>query len=344
MLTDRSLSIVVACYRDECSIGEMLARLIPVLERITSRWEIIYVNDASPDNAEAVLLEAAGREPRLTVVSHSRNFGAQVAFTTGMAQANGDAVVIMDGDMQDPPELIEDFVRKWLAGYQVVYGIRAKRHEGFVRNVGYKLFYRMFRKIAYVAIPLDAGEFSLMDRAVVEVTLACRETDRLIRGLRAYAGFNQTGIEFERPARFAGESTQSFLDYLMWAYKSFVSYSLFPLRLITSVAFGMAGFSVLLLVYISIGYVLSFYVEGLPRPAGYMLLMSVLLMLGTVIMLALGIIGEYLGRLFIEIKARPQPVIKFLVNDHRREPRPWLGHPAPPLRADPPAPRAEEQP
>jgi polyisoprenyl-phosphate glycosyltransferase len=140
MLTDKNISVVIACYRDEGSIDEMLRRLTAVMDNITPNWEAIYVNDNSPDNAEAILLERAKTNPRLTVISHARNFGAQTAFTTGMMQAAGDAVVIMDGDLQDPPELIADFVKRWLAGSDVVYGIRAKRKESFVRNVGYKAF------------------------------------------------------------------------------------------------------------------------------------------------------------------------------------------------------------
>lgn len=320
MLTDKTISVVVACYRDEGSVTELLRRLTLTMDKITPNWEVIYVNDSSPDNAEKVLLEQAKTNPRLTVISHARNFGAQIAFTTGMRQAIGDAVIIMDGDLQDPPELIEDFVKKWLGGYDVVYGIRAKRHEGIVRNTGYKMFYRMFNKIAYIPIPLDAGEFSLMDRVVVDVTLQCPESDRLIRGLRAYAGFNQIGIEFERPQRYAGESTQSIFDYIMWAYKSFTSYSLTPLRLITNCAFLIMAVLILMLVF----YLGAYFIVG-QTPKGYMTLLAVVLGIGAVNMLALGVIGEYLGRLFIEVKNRPQQVISALVNDHRDEPRNWLG-------------------
>jgi len=320
MLTDKKISVVVACYRDEGSIQVMLERLSAVLSRLTPHWEVIYVNDASPDNAEQVLLAQAARFPWLTVISHARNFGAQVAFHTGMRQADGDAVVIMDGDLQDPPELIEEFVKTWLAGHEVVYGIRAKRHEGLVRNLGYKVFYKIFNKIAYVPIALDAGEFSLMDRVVVDVILACPERDRLVRGLRAYAGFKQTGIPFERPARFSGESTQGLLDYFMWAFKSFTSYSLFPLRLINFSALAVSLALFLLLVYYLMAYLLGF-----PAPHGYMTQLLITLGLGSMILFSLGIMGEYLGRLFVEVKQRPQPVIKFLVNSHRQEPRPWLG-------------------
>lgn len=320
MLTDKKISVVVACYRDEGSIEVMLERLSTVLSRITPHWEVIYVNDASPDNAEKVLAVQAARFPWLTVISHARNFGAQVAFHSGMLQADGDAVVIMDGDLQDPPELIEEFVRKWLAGNEVVYGIRAKRHEGLVRNLAYKIFYKIFKKISYVPIALDAGEFSLMDRVVVDVILACPESDRLVRGLRAYAGFNQTGIPFERPARFTGESTQGLLDYIMWAFKSFTSYSLFPLRLIN-----LSALAVSFCLFLMLVYYLGAYLLGYTAPHGYMTQLLITLGLGSMILFALGIMGEYLGRLFIEVKNRPQPVIKLLLNNHRREPRSWLG-------------------
>ncbi len=320
MLTDKFISIVVVCYRDEGSVKELLKRLTATMEKITPNWEVIYVNDDSPDDAEKVLLKEAKTNPKLTVISHSRNFGAQVAFTTGLMQATGEATVIMDGDLQDPPELIEEFVKKWLSGYDVVYGIRAKRHEGFIRNRGYKLFYSIFRGIAYIPVPLDAGEFSLMCRQVVNVILDCPERDRLIRGLRAYAGFRQTGIEFERPPRFAGESTQSFLDYLMWAYKSFVSFSFAPLRIITVGAFIFSAIMLLVLAYYLVAYLFGF-----PAPPGFMTLITFMLGIGAVIMFSLGIIGEYLGRIFIEIKQRPTQVIRTLVNDHRNKPLNWMG-------------------
>lgn len=322
MLTERSVSVVVACYRDEGSVHELLRRLETAMEQITPNWEVIYVNDASPDNAEGLLLELAAHTPRLTVISHARNFGAQVAFNTGLTQATGDAVVIMDGDLQDPPELIADFVKAWLEGHEVVYGIRAKRNEGIVRNIGYKLFYKMFRKISYIPIPVDAGEFSLMDRVVVDVILACPERDRLIRGLRAYAGFRQTGIAFDRPQRYAGESTQSLLDYLMWVYKSFTSFSLVPLRLITVTAFAVVLVLIIILIMTFVTYLM-----GYESPRGYMTLVTLILGLGAITMLSLGVIGEYIARLFLEIKNRPQPVIRTVVNDHRADPVPWLGRP-----------------
>ncbi|MBF0137448.1 MAG: glycosyltransferase family 2 protein [Magnetococcales bacterium] len=320
MLTDKLVSVVVACYKDEGSVSELLERLERVLGSITPNWEVIYVNDASPDNAEAVLLQKVKTHPRLTVISHSRNFGAQVAFFTGMAQARGDAVVIMDGDIQDPPEMIRDFAIKWLEGNEVVYGIRAKRAENVVRRIGYYLFYRLFRKLAYIDIPLDAGEFSLMDRRVVNVILACPERDLLIRGLRAFAGFRQVGIPFFRPQRFAGESTQSMLSYFMWAYKAITSYSLAPLRMITT----MSIFFTLFLIILSLVFILL-YLSGKDAPHGFMTLAMLILGCSSVIMISLGIIAEYLGRLFVEVKKRPQPVLRTIVNDQRQDPLNWPG-------------------
>lgn len=328
MLTEKKISVVVTCYRDEGSIHELLRRLKQSMTDITPNWEVIYVNDASPDNSEAVLLEAVKTEPRLTVISHSRNFGAQVAFTTGMQQASGDAVVIMDGDLQDPPELIKEFVTQWLRGNEVVYGIRAKRREGLVRNLGCKWFYKIFNRIAYIPIPLDAGEFSLMDRLVVDAVLACPEKDRLIRGLRAYAGFRQIGVPFERPKRYWGETTQSMLDYILWTLKSFTSYSLAPIRLINFLSLGMF----VLFTLLGIFYLVAYF-AGTAPPHGYMTLLLLILVIGAAIMCALGIIGEYIARIFLEIKQRPQPIISTLVNDQRPVARTWIGrtgYPTPP--------------
>lgn len=322
MMTDKTISVVVACYRDEGSIHEMVRRLKNALGKISPSWEIVYVNDASPDRSEEVLAALTATEPRLTVVNHSRNFGAQAAFTSGMLQARGDCVVIMDGDLQDPPELIESFVAKWLEGWDVVYGIRAKRSEGMVRNVGYKVFYRLLRRMSYIDVPLDAGEFSLMDRRVTDVVLAMPERDRLIRGLRAFAGFRQTGIPFERPSRYAGESTHSLLGYMGWAMKSFTSFSFVPLQIISwlAIASGLIFLGLLAMNFI-------FYFLGFPAPKGFMTLIVVILAPTSVIMLSLGVISEYLRRMFEEVKARPQFIIKDILNDQRPTPRGRVGLP-----------------
>lgn len=320
MLTDKKISVVVACYRDAGSIQELYRKIKDTLERITPNHEIIYVDDGSPDNAEEILVALARTEPSLTVVTHSRNFGAQVAFTTGLRQSDGDATVIMDGDMQDPPELIYGFVEKWLEGYSVVYGIRAKRQESWLRQIGYKAFYRLFRKIASFEVPLDAGEFSLMDRKVVDVILACRERNRLIRGLRAYAGFRQTGIPFVRPKRFSGESTQSFIDYINWAIKGVISFSVKPLKFIS-----VLSFIVTLLTVFAMVLYLVLYLFG-TAPTGFMTLLLIILFLGAVQLFCFSIVAEYLAQIFEEIKYRPIHIVKQIVNDHRSAPRHWLGN------------------
>jgi glycosyltransferase involved in cell wall biosynthesis len=321
MLTDKKISVVVVCYRDAGSIRELYRTVKEVLEKITPHYEIIYVNDASPDNSEEILSALAQTEPSLTVVTHSRNFGAQVAFTSGLWQSDGDATVIMDGDMQDPPGLIYDFVQKWLEGYSVVYGIRTKRQEAWWRRIGYKIFYRMFKQIASFDVPLDAGEFSLMDRKVVDVILACRERNRLIRGLRAYAGFRQIGIPFVRPKRFSGESTQSFIDYINWGIRGLISFSVKPLKFISVLSFTITLLTVLTMViyfflYLFVGTSIS----------GFMTLLLIILFLGAVQLFCFSIVAEYLAQIFEEIKYRPINIVKRIVNDHRKVPRQWLGN------------------
>jgi glycosyltransferase involved in cell wall biosynthesis len=321
MLTDKKISVVVVCYRDAGSIRELYRTVKEVLEKITPHYEIIYVNDASPDNSEEILSALAQTEPSLTVVTHSRNFGAQVAFTSGLWQSDGDATVIMDGDMQDPPGLIYDFVQKWLEGYSVVYGIRTKRQEAWWRRIGYKIFYRMFKQIASFDVPLDAGEFSLMDRKVVDVILACRERNRLIRGLRAYAGFRQIGIPFVRPKRFSGESTQSFIDYINWGIRGLISFSVKPLKFISVLSFTIT----LLTVFTMVLYFVLYLLFG-RAPTGFMTLLLIILFLGAVQLFCFSIIAEYLAQIFEEIKHRPMNIVKHIVNDHRKVPRHWLGN------------------
>jgi len=234
MLTRKKISIVPIAYRDEGNIEELYSRIKKVMSKITPNWEIIYVNDSSPDNSQNILEKLAKKDKRLTVVLHARNFGAQSAFTTGMKQALGDAVVIMDGDLQDPPELIEDFVKLWLKGYQVVYGSRKKREKsmGQFWEIIYHLFYITFNKLSYIKVPLDAGDFSLMDRVVVNHMNCLPEKDRFIRGLRAWVGFKQIGFDYIRPERYWGQavSTNSFWKGIAWARKAIFSFSFAPLE------------------------------------------------------------------------------------------------------------------
>ena len=205
----RSVSAIVACYKDEQAIPVMHRRLTDTFKKLDIDYEIIFVNDCSPDNSAGVIREISGRDARVIGISHSRNFGSQMAFRSGMELSTKDGVVLLDGDLQDPPELIEQFHKEWESGWDVVYGRRVKREMSWFWGAMYKLFYRVFAAFSYVPIPHDAGDFSLMDRRVVGWVLTCTERDLFVRGLRAYVGFKQTGVDYSRPERMFGRSTNS---------------------------------------------------------------------------------------------------------------------------------------
>ena len=316
MLTNKKISAVVVCYRDEGNIREMYRRLSLVLPKITPDYEIIYVNDASSDNSGEILRELASMDANFTVVTHSRNFGAQAAFTSGMMQSLGDAVIIMDGDLQDPPELLEEFVKKWLAGVEGVYCERreSEKNMGKINELLYHLFYVVFDKMSYVRVPRDTGEFSLMDRKVVDWINSLPERDRLIRGLRAWVGFRQIGVSYVRPERFWGKSTNSIFKNLKWAKKAIFSFSYIPLEFISQIAF----FTFLISVSAIIFYVIIYFIRPEP-PQGFLTLLVVSLFLGSIQLLSLSIIGEYIGRMFEETKGRPRFIIRDILNDHRKK-------------------------
>ena len=233
----KKISAVIACYKDEQAIPHMYRRLTETFNKIGADYEIIFVNDGSPDNTEDVLAKLAEKDEHVIAVNHSRNFSSQMAFTSGMDIASGDAVVLLDGDLQDPPEIIEKFYEKWQEGYDVVYGVRVKREAPLLIQFAYKLFYRIFHKMSYIRIPLDAGDFSLMDRRVVDHLKQLPERDRFLRGLRAWVGFKQTGIPYARPERMFGKTTNSFLKNFNWATKGIFSFSYVPLEIITQLSF-----------------------------------------------------------------------------------------------------------
>ncbi|HZC07584.1 MAG TPA: glycosyltransferase family 2 protein, partial [Ktedonobacterales bacterium] len=306
------VSVVVPCYNEQGNIRPMYERLTAALTSITPTYEIIFVNNGSYDHSPEILDEIASRDPRVSVISLSRNFGSQGAYSAGFAYCSGDCVVGLDGDIQDPPELIPAFVATWLEGYDVVYGVRARRKGSLPRRIGYKLFYRLLRKLSYVDIPVDASDFGLMDRRVVNVLNEMPERSRLIRGLRAYAGFSQTGIPYERAERYSGFTTNSFLGLFRWASLGIISFSFAPLDLISYLAGGVVALTALAMVIYTVLY---FVLPGAPR--GYETLLLVVLFLGAVQLLCLSIIGAYLGKIFEEVKARPRFLVNDVLNDHR---------------------------
>ncbi len=314
MLTQKKLSAVVVCYRDEGNIRALYERLSAVLSSLTPDYEILYVNDCSPDNSAAILREIASKDPRLTVLNQSRNFGAQAAFTAGMVQSLGDAVILMDGDLQDPPELLEEFVKKWNEGYEVVYGIRRKREKsmGALNKWFYHQFYVVLNRLSYVKVPTDAGEFSLIDRKAVDWINALPERDRLLRGLRAWVGFKQTGVEYVRCERYSGTSTNSFFRNLRWARKAIFSFSYMPLEWVSYFAAGITLLSLLGMVL----YIASFFfTPNVPR--GITTVFVLVLFLGSVQLLSISVIAEYIGRIFEEAKQRPRYITREILNDHR---------------------------
>ena len=315
MLTKKMISVVAIAYRDEGNIKELYKRVSAVLKKITPKYEIIYVNDDSPDSSEMILKELAKKDKKLTVINHSRNFGAQNAFTTGMKQSIGDAVIIMDGDLQDPPELIEDFIKKWLEGFDVVYGIRRKREKsmGRIWRVAYHLFYVTFNKLSYINVPIDVGDFSLMDRKVVNHVNDLSEKDRFIRGLRAWVGFKQTGVNYVRPERFSGRSTNSFIKNIAWARKAIFSFSYMPLEWV----FYLASICVLVSLLAVVLYLILYFLIP-DAPKGFLTILIAVLFIGSVQLVVLSIISEYLRRIFEEVKSRPTSIVREVINNHKK--------------------------
>ncbi len=242
------LSAVIACYRDAPAVPVMHERLSRMFAELGADYEIIFVNDGSPDNAREVLAELAGRDPKVVVVNHTRAFGSQSAFTSGMKIATGDAVVLLDGDLQDPPEVIPKFVEQWQAGHDIVYGVRVEREATAFMRRAYKLFYRLFRRLSYINIPLDAGDFGLLDRRVVDALNGLPESHRFIRGLRAWVGYRQVGVPYVRPERMFGRTTNSLVKNVGWARRAIVSFSYVPLDLIAWLALVTVGVSFVALV------------------------------------------------------------------------------------------------
>lgn len=304
------ISAVIACYRDAPAVPIMHERLVAAFAEVGADYEIIFVNDGSPDNAADVLADLAARDPKVVVVNHARAFGSQSAFTSGMRIATGDAVVLLDGDLQDPPELIPRFVEKWREGYDVVYGERVEREAPLHMRMLYKAFYRLFRRLAYVDVALDAGDFSLIDRRVVNAMNAMPEAHRFLRGLRAWVGFKQIGIPYVRPERMFGTTTNSFRKNLGWARRAIVSFSYAPLELITGFALVVvAGSFVSLLVQLVLRVA-----DPSSAPRGLTTLIVLILFLGGIQLLCLAIIGTYLGHMYEEVKRRPAFIVESILN------------------------------
>ena len=309
MSSTRKVSAIIACYKDGQAIPFMAKRLIATFEKIPCDYEIIFVNDGSPDDSQEVLEELTKTNPKIKAITHSRNFGSQAAFTSGMKRCTGDGCVLLDGDLQDPPELIEDFYRVWLEGYDVVYGVRTKREMPFLWELAYKGFYRLFQRISYIRVPVDAGDFSLIDRKVIAVLDQLPERDRFMRGLRAWAGFKQTGVPYVRPERMFGKSTNNLLSNFRWAKKGIFSFSYIPLEFISMAALLVGGIAVIAALVQIVGRIMNPNI-----PQGFSTIVVVCLFLGAVQLFSLSFIAEYLAKIFEEVKGRPLFVVAKTLN------------------------------
>ena len=301
------LSAVIACYKDAQAIPVMYERLCAVFASLGVDHEIIFVNDGSPDDTESVLKTLTAKDDRVLAVEHSRNFGSQNAFVSGMELATGDAVVLLDGDLQDPPEVIPALYEKWRAGNDVVYGRRAEREGSAILSIACKAFYRVFRRVSYVPVPLDAGDFALMDRRVVDELLRLPETDQFLRGLRAWVGFRQAGVDYRRPERMFGRSTHSPLKNFWWAKKAIFSFSFAPVEVLSTLGATMTVLSFAAVVYEVLASILR-----PDRPRGVSIAVALIVFFGSLNLLAIAVVGEYLIRTFEEVKRRPRFIRKAL--------------------------------
>ncbi len=298
------LSIVIPVYNEEENIPELWKRLEAEMSKLPGNIEVIFVDDRSRDRSLDLLADIAARDSRIRVVALSRNFGHQRALTAGLDFANGSAVVLMDGDLQDDPAALSHFVAKWREGFQVVYAIREKRKESFFKRAAFKMFYRLQSAFSGINVPVDAGIFSLLDRKVVEQLRRMPERNRYISGLRAYAGFRQTGIAVERGPRYRGKPRVRIRDLFRLAFDGIFGFSTVPLKLATWLGLVCAATSFV------IGTVGLYYKLVLHRPfLSWAYGLTTTFFLGGVQLLALGIIGEYIGRIYEEVKGRPNYIV-----------------------------------
>ena len=307
VVSNELLSVIVPCYNEEAVLAETHRRLGEVLQQIEGiDYEIIYVDDGSRDATAQILCALQTNDEHVRVVRFSRNFGHQTAVTAGLEHATGDAVVLIDADLQDPPEVIPEFVARWREGYHVAYGVRIDRPgETRFKLATARSFYRVLGRLSETQIPLDAGDFRLMDRRVVNALQAMPERDRFVRGMVAWVGFRQVAVPYRRAARFAGESKYPFFRMLRFALDGLTSFSVAPLHAATWIGFIASAMAML-----GVGYALVLRLFTNNWVTGWTALFIAVLFVGGTQLLALGVIGEYVGRIYAESKRRPLYVVQ----------------------------------
>jgi glycosyltransferase involved in cell wall biosynthesis len=294
------ISVVIPCFNEESVLRELYSRLKEAAQTWGEAYEVILVDDCSKDNSWAIINEIHSQDASWKAVRLSRNFGQQASISAGMKRVTGDCVVILDADLQDPPEFIQNFIKEWKAGYDVVYGIRAKRKEGVIKRFCYSWFYKVLGKLSDTEIPKDSGDYCLMARRVVDILNSIPERNRFVRGLRAWTGFRQKGISYDRDPRFAGKPQYTIVKLTKLAADGIFAFSVAPMRMATYLGLGISLVSCLGALSIFAWRVFSDY--ELP---GYATIIISILFLGGVQLVSIGIIGEYIGRVYDEVKRRP---------------------------------------
>ena len=298
-------SIIVPIYNEISCLDVLYSRLSEVLDSTGESWELVLVDDGSKDGSTEMIRELSQKDPRVRAVIFARNFGHQIAVTAGMDYSRGEAVAIIDADLQDPPEVILDLIEKWKEGYEVVYAVRAEREgETWFKMFTASLFYRIIFKITDVDIPMDTGDFRLLDRKVVDVMGNMKERHRFLRGMGAWVGFKQIGVPYRRAARFAGETHYPFRKMFKLALNAITGFSYFPLQLATYMGFISAGISI-----VTIPVVVIMRLAGDQAFLGQASTLIAVLFLGGVQLISLGILGEYIGRIYDEVKGRPLYIV-----------------------------------
>jgi dolichol-phosphate mannosyltransferase len=297
------ISLVIPVHNEQEILPILYERIKTASEDWHDQYEVIFVDDGSQDSSLEIIKDLNSRDNCIKAISFSRNFGHQTAVSAGLQYTTGDVVIVMDGDLQDPPEQIIDFLEKWKQGYEVVYAIRKKRKEMWYKKIAYYSFYRLLNWMSSIKIPLDTGDFCLMDRVIVDHLNSLPERNRFVRGLRAWIGYKQIGIPYERSARLAGEAKYTFKKLLRLAFDGLINFSYRPLQIFTSLGTIVSLVSLLAGAY----YLLEWFINPALREElpGYTSVIIAVLFLGGVQLISIGVLGEYIGRIFDEVKGRP---------------------------------------
>lgn len=307
-------SIIVPVFNETGCLEELHHRISSVMNSTRESWELVLVDDGSRDGSTDMIRKLAKKDAHIRPVIFSRNFGHQIAVTAGLDYSRGDAAVIIDADLQDPPEVILELIAKWKEGYQVVFAVRSEREgETWFKRVSASAFYRLIYRITDVKIPLDTGDFRLMDRKIIDVMKKMGERHRFLRGMAAWVGFKQIGVPYKRAPRFAGETKYPFRKMLKLALNAITGFSYFPLQLAMYLGFITAGISI-----IAIPVVLIMRIAGNLAFLGQATTLVSVLFLGGVQLICIGILGEYIGRIYDEVKGRPLYVVSEAPDDHKK--------------------------